>query len=69
MSIQCLAMNSYLTVLVTRKSPTKTLVRLANGQRVTSSNVCKVTFELARHEIQRTFHVLRDLRVADLVMV
>jgi 8-oxo-dGTP pyrophosphatase MutT (NUDIX family) len=36
--------------LQTRKSLTKTHVRLANGQRVTSSTVCDITFELARHE-------------------
>jgi hypothetical protein len=47
---------------------TKTHVRLANGQRVTSSTVCNVTFELARHEFQRTFYVSRDLRGADLIM-
>jgi hypothetical protein len=41
---------------------------LLNGQRVTSSTVYDVTFELARHEFQRTFYVLRDLRVADMVM-
>jgi hypothetical protein len=46
---------------------TKTHVRLANGQRVTSSTACDVTFELARHEFQRTFYVLRDLRAADLI--
>jgi hypothetical protein len=34
--------------LQTRNSLTKTPVRLANGQRVTSSTVCDVTFELAR---------------------
>jgi hypothetical protein len=34
----------------TRKSLTKTHVRLANGQRVTSSTVCDEAFELARHE-------------------
>jgi hypothetical protein len=33
--------------LQTRKSVTKTLVRLANGERVTSSTVCDITFELA----------------------
>jgi hypothetical protein len=54
--------------LQTRKSVTKTHVRLANGQRVTSSTVCDVTFELARHEFHRTFFVLRDLRAADLIM-
>jgi hypothetical protein len=30
---------------------------------VTSSTVCDVTFELARHEFQRTFYVSRDLRL------
>jgi hypothetical protein len=54
--------------LHTRKSLTKTLVRLANGQRVTSSTVCDVTFELARPEFQRNFYVLRDSRADDLVM-
>jgi hypothetical protein len=54
--------------LQTRKSATKTHVRLANGQRVISSTVCDVTFELARHEFHRTFYVLRDLRAADLIM-
>jgi hypothetical protein len=54
--------------LHTRQSLTKTPFRLANGQRVTSSTVCDVTFELARHEFQRTFYVLRDLRAADLIM-
>jgi hypothetical protein len=41
--------------LQTREFVTKKHVRLANGQRVTSSTVCDVTFELARHEFQRTF--------------
>jgi hypothetical protein len=54
--------------LETRKSATKTPVRLANGQRVTSTTVFDVTFELARHEFHRTFYVLRDLRAADLIM-
>jgi hypothetical protein len=36
--------------LRTRKSVTKTPIRLANGQRVTYSTICDVTFELARHE-------------------
>jgi hypothetical protein len=54
--------------LQTRKSATKTPVRLANGQRVTSSTVCEVTFELAQHEFHRTFYVLRDLRAADLIL-
>jgi hypothetical protein len=30
--------------------------------------VCDVTFELAKHEFHRTFYVLRDLRVANLIM-
>jgi hypothetical protein len=54
--------------LKTRKSVTKTHVRLANGQRVTSSTVCDVTFELARHGFQRTFFVLCDLRAAHLIL-
>jgi hypothetical protein len=54
--------------LQTRRSASKTPVRLANGQRVTSSIVCDVTFELARHEFHRTFYVLRDLRTADLIL-
>jgi methyl coenzyme M reductase subunit C len=54
--------------LQTRKSVTKTSVRLANGQRVTSSTICDVTFELAQHEFHRTFYVLRDLRPVDLIM-
>jgi hypothetical protein len=35
---------------------------------VTSSTVCDITFELAHHEFQRIFYVLRDLRAADLVL-
>jgi hypothetical protein len=54
--------------LSTRKSKTTTPDRLANGQRVASSTVCDITFELAHHELQRTLYVLRDLRVADLVL-
>jgi hypothetical protein len=54
--------------LHTRKFATKTPARLANGQRVTSSTVCDVTFEQARHEFHRTFYILRDLRTADLIM-
>jgi hypothetical protein len=46
----------------------KTSARLANGQYVTSSIACDIAFELARHEFQRTLYVLRDLRVADLVV-
>jgi hypothetical protein len=51
-----------------RKSLTKTPLRLANGQRVTSSIVYDVNCELSRHEFQRTFYVLRDLRAANLVL-
>jgi hypothetical protein len=36
--------------LPTRKSKVKTQVRLANGQLVTSSTVCDITFDLARQE-------------------
>jgi hypothetical protein len=54
--------------LQARKFPTKSNVRLANGQRVTSSTVCDSAFELAGHEFQRTFYALRDLRVVDMVM-
>jgi hypothetical protein len=54
--------------LQTRKSLIKTQVRLANGQRVTSSTVCDLTFELTRHEFQRNFYVLRDLSAADLIL-
>jgi methyl coenzyme M reductase subunit C len=53
--------------LPTRKYHVKTQVRLANGQRVTSSTVCDITFELARHEFKHTIYVLRDLRAAKLV--
>jgi hypothetical protein len=35
---------------------------------VTSSTVSDVTFELARHEFQRTFYVLRDLRATNLIL-
>jgi hypothetical protein len=35
---------------------------------VTTSTVCDVTFELARHEFQQTFYVLRDLRAAELAL-
>jgi hypothetical protein len=54
--------------LQTRKSVTKTHVRLANGKRVTFSTVCDVTFELARYEFHRTFYVFRDLRAANLIL-
>jgi hypothetical protein len=49
-------------------SLTKTHVRLANGHRVTSLIFCDITFELARHEFQWTFYILRDLRATDLVL-
>jgi hypothetical protein len=39
--------------LRTRKPLTKTPTR--HGERVTSSTVCDVTFEVARHEFQQTF--------------
>jgi hypothetical protein len=51
--------------LQTHKSPTKTLVRLANGQRVTSSTIRDDTFELARHEFNGLFtaYVIYALRI------
>jgi hypothetical protein len=54
--------------LPTRKSKVKTSVRLAKGQRVTSSIVCDLTFDLAHHELKRTFYVWRDLRAANLLL-
>jgi hypothetical protein len=54
--------------LQTRKFVTKTPIRLANGQRMTSSTVFDVTFELAQHEFHRTLYVFRDLRAAVLIM-
>jgi hypothetical protein len=54
--------------LHTRRLLTETHVRLANGQRVTSFTIYDITFVLARHEFQRTFYVLRDLRVVDMVL-
>jgi hypothetical protein len=54
--------------LSTRKFENKAQVRLANCQRVTFSIVYDTTFELARHEFQRIFYVLRDLRAADVVL-
>jgi hypothetical protein len=35
---------------------------------VTLSTVCVVTFEVARHEFQRTFSVLREIRTVDLIL-
>jgi hypothetical protein len=43
--------------LSTRNFKAKTIVRHANGQRVTSSTASSITFEPARHEFQRTFYV------------
>jgi hypothetical protein len=33
---------------------------------VTSSVVCEISFELAPHELEMAFHVLRDLRAVGL---
>jgi hypothetical protein len=44
-----------------------TQVRLPNGQRVTFSTVCEFSIDMARHEIQRIFYVLRDLHVCHTV--
>jgi hypothetical protein len=55
--------------LQTRKLLIKTPIRLANGQRMTSSTLYDITFELARqHDFQRNFYVLRYLRDVDLVL-
>jgi hypothetical protein len=35
---------------------------------VPSLTVCGIIFELAHHEFQRDFYVLRDLRAIDLVL-
>jgi hypothetical protein len=40
--------------LPTRKVKAEITVRLANG-RDTCSTICEISFELARHEFQRTF--------------
>jgi hypothetical protein len=47
---------------------TKTPVRLADGRRVTFSTISDISVELASHEFQRTFYVLRNLRAADMVL-
>jgi hypothetical protein len=54
--------------LPTRKLKVKTSIRLANGQRVRSSTLYDITFELARHEFQRTFYVLHVLHAHDTVL-
>jgi hypothetical protein len=54
--------------LPTRSSKVKTPIRLANGQRVTSSTVCDIIFELGCREFKRTTFILRDLRTADMVL-
>jgi hypothetical protein len=54
--------------LQTRITSTKTHVRLANGQQVNLAKVCDVSFTLAQHEFLRTFHVILDLRSADIVL-
>jgi hypothetical protein len=36
---------------------------------VTPSTVCDIIFELARHEFQRTFYVLLDFIVADMMVL
>jgi hypothetical protein len=40
---------------------------VANGQRVKSTKVCGISFNVAQHDFVRTVHVLRDLRAADIV--
>jgi hypothetical protein len=53
--------------LQTHKSKV-TPFRLANGQRVTSSTLCEITFELARHEFKRILYVLSDKRACYVVL-
>jgi hypothetical protein len=48
-------------------SSTKTHVRLANGQRVSSIRVCGISFTVAQHDSVRTCHVLHDLSPADIM--
>jgi hypothetical protein len=43
-------------------------IRQAISQRVTSSKVCEISFELARHEFKRTFYILRYLIDVDLLL-
>jgi hypothetical protein len=62
-------LEDFVTLLPTRKSKLKRPARLASGQRVPSSAFFEITFDLARHDFQRTFYVLRELRVADVVLV
>jgi hypothetical protein len=49
--------------LQAHKSKVKTLFRLANGQRETSSTVREIKLYRDRHNFQRGFNVLFDLRV------
>jgi methyl coenzyme M reductase subunit C len=44
--------------LLTMESKAITPIRLANGQRVTSSTFCEITFKVAKHEFKQTFNVL-----------
>jgi hypothetical protein len=54
--------------LQTSESHSKTPFRHANGQRVVSSIICDIAFDLVRHEFQRIFYLLRNIRVVDLVL-
>jgi hypothetical protein len=51
-----------------RKSKVQTPAALVNGQCAASSTVCDISIELARHEFQRTFCVLRDLRATGMAL-
>jgi hypothetical protein len=51
-----------------RKLSTKTHVRLANGHQVASTKVCDVLFTLVQHKIVCKFHVLCNLRAADIAL-
>jgi hypothetical protein len=56
------------TGLQTSKFATKTVVRLANGQRLTSTKVCDISLHVAQHDSVRTFYVLSDFCAADIVL-
>jgi hypothetical protein len=51
-----------------RKSSTKTFVQLVDGQRDESTKVYGISFTVTQHEFAFTFHVVSDLRAADIVL-
>jgi hypothetical protein len=52
----------------TRKSTVNSPARLANDQRLTSSTICEISFERARHDFHRTLYILCELRAVDPVL-